>query len=291
MNTRSLPVGVFSSFLEDDYHADSGLGSGSIKHLSESPAAYAASKLFPFEGNDSTDFGSAFHMRVLQPERYAKVVVELENDVSFATKEGKELKRALSESRGVEADKLIFLKRDKVLVLKEMLARIEELPALMGINPFESTQGSEVAFFWHDENEIRGKALVDKYLPKYNLLVDIKTTRGPLDDRCALRTAVDYNWPLQAAWYRRGVSITTQNHEPCNFIFIAVQTTAPFSIKVMPVPHETIEQANILIAKALVNYAEYRNNVKEKARHRDVNSGVLNITYPDWVVNNINKEV
>lgn len=291
MNGRSLPVGVFSSFLEDDYHADSGLGSGAIKSLAESPAAYAYSKMFPFQGNDATDFGSAFHMRVLQPERYAKLVVELETDVSFATKEGKDLKKCLSEKRGINADKLIYLKPDKVSVMRQMLAKFKELPALMGIDPFESTQGSEVAFFWHDENEIRGKALVDKYLPKYSLLVDIKTTRGPLDERSALRTAVDYNWPLQAAWYRRGVSIATRSEEKCGFIFIAIQTAPPFSVRVMPVPEETLAQADLLIAKAMNNYQEYRINVKERKPQRDVNSGVLNLVYPDYLVNKINEEV
>lgn len=275
-------VGVFPGFPEQVYHQDEGLGSGSIKSLAESPQAYAASKFFPFEGNDGTDFGSAFHMRLLQPERYEKEVVEMSKELSFATKEGKEFKQSMYQERSAAPETLIFLKPEKVKTIKILLDGLERVKDTLGVDPFAEEGESETAHFWEEENLTRGKALVDRKLTKLKWLLDVKTTRISLDERSILRYAAEFGWATQAAWYQRGVRRLQPDFSESLFAFVVFQTTVPFSVRFLTVPEETLIHANKLVEKALQNYVLYRENEVNHRRQDDPNSGVLDLTFPQW---------
>lgn len=270
-----FPMGFNPGYPEDAYHADPGLGSGSIKLLAQSPAAYFNSRGFPIEGNDAMDFGSAFHMRVLEPERYRLEVVELDREISFATKEGK----AFKEFHGADQ---IYLKPKQVRAMNEMLSGLQVIEKELGFDPFFVAGHSECAHFW-DENGIRGKALIDRQVTQTKWLMDVKTTRVSLDERSIFRNAADYGWATQAAWYRRGVSKNLEGWEDALFVFAVFQSVPPFSVRLMPVPEETMAIGERLVERALANFAESH----DARRPRDPNSGLLELKYPDWFVSEL----
>jgi hypothetical protein len=273
--------GIIRELSEAVYHADPALGSGSIKHLAESPAAFAASKLSEFEGSAATELGSAFHMKLLQPERYALEVVEMKEDLSFATKEGKEFKKRAIE-KSADPESLLFLKPDRVRIIEQMSAAVESIEASLNCNPFLIDGHSELAHFWEEENGIRGKALVDRKLDRFRWLLDVKTTSQSLNERNLLRHAYDQGWALQAAWYTRGVRKLQPDWEESIFAFCVFQTTAPYSARVVTVPTETIERANLFIEKALENFLIYEKNMLENKRQPDPNSAPMDLIFPDW---------
>jgi hypothetical protein len=279
-----LRQGIFEEMSEAEYHALPALGSGSIKLLSQSPAAYAASFVVPFSGSASTELGSAFHMKLLQPERYAQEVVEMEDDFSFATKAGQEFKLRMADERSADPETLLFLKPDRVKIIRAMFAGVEVFKESLGVNPFEGywREQSEVPHVWHEAGFF-GKALVDRKIHKHHWLLDVKTTSSPLDERSLMRTAYDYGWHIQAAWYTRGVRKLQPDWHDSMFAFCVFQTTAPFCVRLVTVPDETLQKANTLVEKALENYLIYKRDMLENKRQFDPNSTPIDLTFPAWV--------
>jgi hypothetical protein len=267
----SAPLGRFTGYPEADYHADPGVGSGGIKLLADSPAAYDARNIIPFDGSDATDFGSAFHMALLQPERFVREVYILDHDVNFATKEGKALK--------AEHEGKIILKPQPARVMNHLLSKVPMFTEMLGLNPFTDQGESEVAYFW-DEQGVRGKALVDRESTTLPWVFDVKTTRVSLDERTLSRYALDFGWPLQAAWYKRGISkVTGCAPEELSFVFLVFQTTPPFSVRVVSFTPDTFVTADLLIERALRNAEELATCTSAP---RDPRTGWLELRYPDW---------
>lgn len=278
----TLPVGRFPGCAKEDYLADPGYGSGGIRALAESPAALHMERLVPRDSSEEMDFGTAFHMRLLEPRRYERHVVELDHDVSFATKEGKALRAALSVERDLPEEELLFLKPRQVATLNLMLSGREAIEDAMGLDPFSEPGDAECAYFWNDRGGVRGKALVDKEVTELHWLLDVKTTRRSLEDRSLLRYAAEIGWAIQAAWYVRGVSRVRPGWEDASFAFAVFQTVPPFSVRFMPVPPETLRAAGRLVERALDHHAELLEARASGKRPRDAVSGVLELRYPDW---------
>jgi len=277
-----LPLGRFPGYAKEDYLADPGYGSGGIRSLAESPAALHMERLLPRDSTEEMDFGTAFHMRLLEPRLYERHVVELEREVSFATKEGKALRASVARDRGLEEQELLFLKPRQVATLRVMLSGREAIEEAMGLDPFAEPGECECAYFWEDRGGVRGKALVDKEVTELHWLLDVKTTRRSLDDRSLLRYAAEIGWAVQAAWYVRGVSRIRADWEDASFAFAVFQTVPPFSVRFMPVPPETLRAAGRLVERALDHHGELLEAKAAGKRPRDAVSGVLELRYPEW---------
>lgn len=277
-----LPLGCFPGYPAERYHADPGFGSGSIKDLVESPAAFAMSRILPVEVTEEMDFGTAFHMRLLEPHFYERYVVELEEDFNFATKAGKEAKAKAAAERELLVEDLIFLKPKAVATLRAMVAGLSVIEDRIGVNPFEEEGESECAHFWNEAEGIRGKALVDRKVNSFQWLLDIKTTKTSLDERSLSKHAAKFGWAVQAAWYKRGVARTCPGWEDSTFAFVVFQTVAPFSVRFMPVPPETLLVADALIDRAIEHHRELLRALSAQQRPRDPHSGILELRYPEW---------
>lgn len=278
-----LPMGACAGYPEALYHADPGFGSGAIKRLAESPAAFEASRAFPTEATDAMDFGSAFHMAILEPARYERHVVEMAEDLNFSTKAGKAFREDVARDRGLLQDELLFLKPDAVAKLHAMRSGVPVIEDALGLNPFAEPGHSEAAHFWTDRAGVRGKALIDRELIELPWLVDVKTTRIDLDGGSLTRYASDFGWPIQAAWYRRGVAITRGfSADQLSFVFIVFQSVPPFSVRVVPIPPETMAHADRLVERALDHYVELIDSRAAKLRARDPHSGLMELRYSDY---------
>jgi hypothetical protein len=72
----------------------------SLKHLDESPASYLWHLANPVEATPVMEFGTAFHMAILEPEKFAETYVRAQDGMKFSTTDGKAWKAA-AESRGL----------------------------------------------------------------------------------------------------------------------------------------------------------------------------------------------
>lgn len=279
-----LPFGGFEGFDEAKYHADPGFGSGSIKALVESPARFVASRYFPQEATDAMDFGSAFHLRLLEPELAEHVVRVKPEGMTFSTKEGKAWRDGLLEHARARGGEVLFISEAQDAVLSHMLAGVARVEEQLGMNPFEPGVGaSEVSYFWDDDGA-RGKARIDRELYEIPWLLDVKTTSKEVTDRELIGYAARYGWAIQAAWYRRGVArVRGCIPEDLLFAFVVFQTVPPFSVRVCPVPPETMLYGDRLVERALEAHREVLATEAGQLA-RDPISTMLELRFPEWAL-------
>jgi exodeoxyribonuclease VIII len=278
---------------EAQYHAHGSLGSSSIKKLCESPRAYDISKQNPMVPTDSMDFGSAFHMMVLEPELFAKSVLFLPDDVKLNTKDGKIIEEGLLKKaieNGVTSP-IILKNKDKVRL--EYMA--ENLPIIKRDfeDVFAAANPSEVSLFWQTQRSnvtIKGKGRFDKLVEELNWNVDVKTTSGDLDDHSIQRTFLDFNYGIQGAWYSMGYE-QIRKVIP-DTIFIVFQTKAPYGARVVIMPQDYLAQSKVLVERALENYVLW---VEAKQKGLEMFQGqslAYRLAHPKWFLtqHNINVE-
>jgi len=194
-----MKCGIYLGLNEDEYHADTALGSSDMRKLSYSPPDYwFSSSLNPLKEKDqptpSQAYGRAVHKIVLEGAQkfnacYGPV------DEAASTKEGKREREELNKIGKLP------LKRDDWNRILMAAQSIEGNPYLS-----DAFSGGlpEVSIFWEADG-IRKKARFD-YL-KTRAIVDLKSIRNSrsIDFVAACRRAIaDWNYPVQAQHYNEG---------------------------------------------------------------------------------------
>lgn len=229
----------------DDYHKAAALGSGDIKKLALSPAHYYWSKKYPFEATPACDLGTTFHMMLLEPEKVEENIYFMEEKISFATKEGKELKKKYPDK--------IFISPEKKQYLNIMMKRVDEIHAHLKKDLLKNCL-KEHPIFWTDRDNIAGKALFDAVDFKNKFIIDIKTTAIMPE-----KAAVSQEYYIQAGWYARGLAKELKcDVSEVLFLFFVFETQPPFSWRVFNVQNYYAAEEKIELA--LNNYLEYLKN-------------------------------
>jgi hypothetical protein len=234
------PDGIYFGLPEDEYHADPAIGSSTLANMLVSPlTAWAQSNMNPEREERDTAaqaLGSAFHRRLLEPDRYAVEYATLpdKDDYPEAIDGGKDLQAKCAElgvaKNGTIADMCarILAKEPEAILWPVILAdwledheglthlkpdmadKVERMARIVEMHPEakKAIRGgvSEVSIFWHDEETgLRCKGRLD-YLN--GAIVDVKSfanSRGLPIER-AVAQAVAYNrYDLQAVHYTEGL--------------------------------------------------------------------------------------
>jgi len=192
--------GIYFGLDEDEYHADTALGSTDIKTLSYSPEEYwFGSSLNPDreieKSTPSKIFGSAVHKMILEG------LEKFEAAYGNCGKADGKTKQGIADRKAVTDLGKIPLKGDDYDMI---LAAGESIRS----NPYLAIafQGgaSEVSIFWTD-NDIRKKCRIDHL--KVRTSVDLKSIRPqrPIPfDRSCIRAISDYRYEVQALHYMDG---------------------------------------------------------------------------------------
>lgn len=249
-----IPDGIHFQLPEADYHADDALGSGDIKRLLINPVGFWANTprgkqilidlgLAKEESEDEEQslsqlFGTACHVKVLEPHRFDALYTEKEDmPVDYlATKDqiGDELRQigaylppsGASRTEYVMAAKRAGLKvsddwkmdelmraEGRDILSKRWCAQLNMIdhllnvshPALEGRSIREDSLSDgypEVSVFWTDENGVRFKARFDWM--RRAAIVDLKTYAAPTDVpplTYFFRQISRYGYDTQAACY------------------------------------------------------------------------------------------
>lgn len=169
------------------------------------------------------EFGTAFHMALLEPERFAKFYAVAPHFGDLRTKEGK-----LARDNWLDANTgKTMLNADDSAAIGGMLTAIRQHPAASRI----VTEGtSEVTVRWTDEaSGLRCKSRADYYVAKRALVVDVKTTTDASPDQFK-RSVVNYRYHVQDALYRSGFAACGQAID--HFAILAVEKTYPYCVAV-----------------------------------------------------------
>jgi hypothetical protein len=210
-----------------DYHADTTrISKSGLDLFSQSPAHYWAKYLdpnrVPEQPTKALLTGQAVHAAILEPHKFHEDFTIMPA-FNGRTNDGKDQKALWLASNGgktvidIETYELAMRLRDKVHGHK---AAAE----LLRIGKAEQT-----IFFDEPESGAACKCRPD-FLTSDGIIVDLKTTMDASPEAFG-RSAFKYRYHVQAAFYSHGFELD-RGYSPEAFVFIAVETSAPFEVAV-----------------------------------------------------------
>jgi len=231
-------IGVYEGLSNEDYHADSALGSSSVKVVLKSLAHFKSYMSEPPKVTKALDFGTACHSAILEQDfnKYTKAP-----DVRRGT-------IAWKEHQKTHPDK-ILLKPDEYSSVKQMYEKFWSHK----IAPKLTKLGKpEISFFAVDPiTGLRVKARAD-YFVRYdnkNFVVDYKTARDASDEGFA-KAIWNYRYDISAAFYMYVIELAT-GVRPDDFIWIAQDKDPPHLINTLRAPEAMITRADARVKHSL----------------------------------------
>jgi hypothetical protein len=216
-----------------DYLAWEATSVHDLLKLRRSPQHYLHDKQHPPEPTPAMRFGTAAHSWILTPTAAPEEIL-VTPKVDRRTKAGKEAWAAFEAS----AKGRIIVSEDEAHTLAKMAGAVSNSRAAMVA--LDSAERREVSCAWHDPDEsgllMRGRpdALGD------NLIVDLKTAVDASPDSFA-RTAANFGYHAQAAYYLDGLRSLGYCDEQAVFLFVVVEKTPPFGVAVYALDDDAIE--------------------------------------------------
>lgn len=230
-----------------DYLALPAVSASMLKHLRKSPAHAKAWLAETKEPTDAQRFGTAFHMMMLEPERYSSVYRMFDGD--RRTKVGK------ATWEDLHALGYLPLKPDEERALHGMRNTLRmhlEWRFITGqdINGFSVTDTvMEHSVLWTDPaTSLPCKARPDVWRPTADYVADLKTVDDASPD--AFATLVARNgWHYQACWYMRATGAE-------RFVFLAVEVSAPYGVAAYEIGRDELSAIDWHIDHLLGEWAE-----------------------------------
>lgn len=264
MATATYEPGVYPDMPEADYHGLPHLSSTVLKEVMSRTPAHALHRMETPLDSEALVSGSALHCLVLRPEDFGR-------EFAVGPLADRRTKAGKSAWQAFEADALASgataLKPSQyrdVLQMSEAIGRHEQAKALLAAAP-----DREVSVI----GEIGGvpcRARFDALGP--NLAVDVKTTSSGTSEHSVTRSAIDFGWPIQQAFYRLVYQSATGAELPLDYMaFVVVEKTAPHFVRVVRFNAEDMAYVEARVVDAVARWSEC----------------VAQDEYPEWPVETV----
>jgi exodeoxyribonuclease VIII len=229
--------GVRDDMPHADYLAVEALSASGIKRMLQSPMHYRFDQDHPAETTEGMLLGTALHMAILEPERYAAEVIAVPADAPkrpTSAQWGAAKPSPASQAAMQWWTEFTAAAAGKVVLTAEQAARVEGMAGSVRRHPIHDEMmgsgASEVSFFWRDARlGIPCKARFDR-LNDSGFAFDVKSCQDASRDGFT-RAITSFQYHLQNAWYNTG-------HEHLRdaslraFLFVAVESSAPYGCAV-----------------------------------------------------------
>ena len=173
--------------------------------------------------------GTAVHAFFLERDKFDTDFIVKPADMRLNTKAGKEW--ALEQ-------------KDKIIIDSELGNNLYEMEKSFIDSPakliYDIKGQTELSYFWDDLGTIKGKCRPDWLSDDGSIVVDVKTTTDA-SPRGFQKSIANWGYHLQLGWYLRGLRKLGLSAE--QFIFIAIEKTAPFCVGVYKADQEIINFA------------------------------------------------
>lgn len=241
--------GIYTDISMEEYNAIPYVRASGIKDMQVSIGEYWHNHINPEreqKQTDATAFGTALHMYILEPEKFAETYVIKPDGMSFATKEGKAWKAC-------NADKVVLKEEDM-----RHIKYLQRCVYLAGAMPYLEGQ-KEITLIWDEESrhgKVRCKARVDNLGKDFAL--DIKTfsnsQKKPIE-RCVAMASANYGYHISAPFYARAVKAHNLNAE---MLYLFIDTGGAPNVLLRRhgedaygMPNQYWDAANIFIDRSL----------------------------------------
>ena len=173
--------------------------------------------------------GTAVHAFFLERDKFDTDFIIKPADMRLNTKAGKEW--------ALEHQSKIIIDYELGNNLYEMEKSFIDSPAKL---IYDIKGQTELSYFWDDLGTIKGKCRPDWLSDDGSIVVDIKTTTDA-SPRGFQKSISTWGYHLQLGWYLRGLRKLGVPAE--QFIFIAIEKTAPFCVGVYRADQDMINFA------------------------------------------------
>ena len=238
---QELPTsGIHDGIPEAEYHADpaSLSSTGAKTILTEGPRVYKWRQDHP-QRKDAFDLGSVIHALILDVGEYA--IIDHDSWRTKAAQEAREQARAEGATPILAKDYRLALAVAEAVFDNPLAASI-------------LSEGRPEVSMWHEDPEtgviMRGRA---DYL-RETAIIDVKTSAKPVHPAEWERTAWNFRYGLQAAWYQRILELNSAGQLP--FLWIAVTTTEPHEVYVHQASEDLLAHGRDDTERALRTYAD-----------------------------------
>lgn len=233
------------------YHAHSAISKSHLDLIARSPLHYWARYLEPDritpEPSPQMRLGTALHTHVLELSRWDEEIA-VAPAINRLTKAGKEEWAAFVAAA---AGKTVITADDAVQV-QAMARSVFRHPAaamLLGL-----PGKAETTHMWTDAaTGLECKCRPDWLTDDGSIVVDLKTTKDA-SPRGFKQSVANYRYHVQAAWYLHGLE-QSAGRRPDQFIFICVESSAPYACAVYAADAEMIERGHDQAMRDLVKLA------------------------------------
>jgi exodeoxyribonuclease VIII len=240
--------GVAGGLPAETYHAAPYLGSSSLALFEENPALYRSTEV-EVEETDSMRIGTLLHMRLLEPDRFARDTVLIEgNGNANVVKEA----IALAESEG----KTIFRKRAEQEQIEGMAASVMRRNWARRL--ILSGEQEKSYFATHPVYGFPMKCRADAVHEDLRVIADLKTITPKvpaLPMKMLERKVRDMNYDVRAIHYLTTTSLATGRTFD-RFALVWVSTIAPYPVRVTSIGGATSDRAAERLTAIYEKYGE-----------------------------------
>lgn len=237
------------------YHAHSAVSKSHLDLIARSPLHYWARYLDPDrvapEPTPAMRLGTALHTYVLELSRWDEQIAVAPDDINRRTKEGRE-QWAAFEAAAKRKTVITADDAEQVQAMSRAVFRHPAAAMLLGL-----PGKAETTHMWTDASTgLECKCRPDWLTDDGSIVVDLKTTKDA-SPRGFKQSVVNFAYHKQAAWYLEGLQQAT-GRRPDQFIFICVESTAPYACAVYAADAEMIERGHDQAMRDLAKLAVCR---------------------------------
>ena len=249
------------------YHAHPAVSKSHLDLIARSPLHYWARYLDPDrvtpEPSPQMRLGTALHTHVLELSRWDEEIA-VAPAMDRRTKAGKEAYAAFEADAG---GKTVITADDaeQVMAMGRAVMRHPAAAMLLGL-----PGKAETTHMWTDAaTGLECKCRPDWLTDDGSIVVDLKTTKDA-SPRGFRQSVASYRYHVQAGWYLHGLEQAT-GKRPDQFIFICVESTAPYATAVYAADAEMIERghdqamrdlAKLAVCKAADSWPSYSDQIE-----------------------------
>jgi hypothetical protein len=249
------------------YHAHPAVSKSHLDLIARSPLHYWARYLDPErvtpEPSPQMRLGTALHTHVLELSRWDEEIA-VAPAMDRRTKAGKEAWQAFQDD-AVSKTVITAEDAEQVMAMGRAVMRHPAAAMLLGL-----PGKAETTHMWTDAaTGLQCKCRPDWLTDDGSIVVDLKTTKDA-SPRGFKQSVANFRYHVQAAWYLHGLEQAT-GKRPDQFIFICVESTAPYACAVYAADAEMIERghdqamrdlAKLAVCKAADHWPSYSEQIE-----------------------------
>ena len=232
------------------YELDEFISYSGLKNLKKSPAHYRQYKDEPLDvETDAMAFGSAYHMYILEPERFEREYYVFDDDAIYQVLIGEGFKSPRSTKQYKEwMESEMRLIGDRKTIEKADLQKIKDMKDKLFSHYYcrALLSGGEAEFaitgkLDTTDGQINIKAKPDYIKRNKHFIIDLKTTFDASVDGFT-RAAADSDYHIQAALYSDLMELITDDGRGWTFFFIAQEKKKPYAFNIFEASPQFIGQ-------------------------------------------------